>query len=378
MIDLNLDDNAPRPRTSTRDPDDLRRRLVTWLAARVPDPEVPVIDAPTTNGMSSETLLFDASWTEPAGRVTQAFAARLRPDPNAMPIFPVYDLTGQYRVMQLVAERTSVPVPRVRWMEPDDRALGSPFFVMDHVDGLVPPDIMPYTFGSWVTEGSPEEQTRLQRTSIQVLASLHALEAAPAELEFLAFDRPGDTALRRHVANQYAYYEWVVADGIRHPVIERAFRWLEDHWPQDEGPAVLSWGDSRIGNILYRDFEPVAVLDWEMAGLGPREIDLGWMIYMHRYFDDFVPDDLPGMPEFMRFDDAASTYEQLSGYEPRDLEFYANYAALRHAIVMARVIRRAVHFGESAMPEDPDDLIYHRGTLDDMIAGTYWPRVLGR
>jgi len=378
VIDLNLDEETARPRTSTRDPDDLRRRLVVWLGDRVPDPEIPALDAPTTNGMSSETLLFDATWTDPAGPVTQSFAARLQPDPAAMPVFPVYDLSAQHRVMELVRLRTGVPVPRVWWMEPDDNALGSPFFVMERVDGLVPPDVMPYTFGSWVTEGSAEEQARLQRSSIGVLAALHALEAPGDELAFLEFDVDGDTALRRHVANQYAYYDWVTADGIRHPVLERGFRWLEEHWPTHEGRAFVSWGDSRVGNILYRDFEPVAVLDWEMAALGPREIDLGWMIYMHRYFEDFVPDELSGLPQFMRLDDAAGTYEELSGHTPRDLEWYANYAALRHGIVMARVIRRAVHFGEAAMPDDPDDLIYHRGTIDDMVAGTYWPRVLAR
>ena len=59
-----------------------------------------------------------------------------------------------------------------------------------------------------------------------------------------------------------------------------------EHWPADEGPTVLSWGDSRIGNVMYRDFEPVAVLDWEMAGLGPREVDVGWFIYAHRVFEE--------------------------------------------------------------------------------------------
>jgi len=36
--------------------------------------------------------------------------------------------------------------------------------------------------------------------------------------------------------------------------------------------------------MLFRDFAPVAVLDWEMAGIAPREVDLGWMIYLHRVF----------------------------------------------------------------------------------------------
>ena len=50
----------------------------------------------------------------------------------------------------------------------------------------------------------------------------------------------------------------------------------------------MSWGDSRIGNVMYRDFEPVGVLDWEMAGVGPRELDVSWLAYAHRVFEDLA------------------------------------------------------------------------------------------
>ena len=124
-------------------------------------------------------------------------------------------------------------------------------------------------------------------------------------------------------------------------MIERAFGWLDANWPADEGDTVVSWGDSRIGNMMYRDFEPVAVLDWEMAGLGPREIDLGWMIFIHRFFQDLAEQfGMPGMPDFMRTSDVAATYEALSGDRCATCEWYILYAALRHAIVMFRITRR--------------------------------------
>jgi len=371
-----------RPRTSTRDRDVLHRGLVAWLGTKVADPEVSELVVPEGNGMSSETLLFDATWREPGGDgrpgpvVEQSCAARLSPDPAAVPVFPVYDLGRQFRVMGLVAERTDVPVPRTLWLEPDSAALGSPFFVMERVEGLVPPDIMPYPFGSWLSEASPADQRRLQDASVGVLAALHGADVGPDDVAFLELDRPGDSALRRHLAEQRSYYEWVVADGARSPLIERTFAWLEGHWPDDEGATVISWGDSRIGNIMYRDFEPVAVIDWEMVALGPREIDLGWMVYLHRFLDDIaVQAGLPGMPHFMRMDDAAATYEARSGHAPRHLDFYTMYAALRHAIVMSRVARRQVLFGEIDMPADPDDMIMHRPTLEEMLESRYWDRV---
>jgi aminoglycoside phosphotransferase (APT) family kinase protein len=128
--------------------------------------------------------------------------------------------------------------------------------------------------------------------------------------------------------------------------------------------------------MMFRDFEPVAVLDWEMAATGPREVDLAWMIYLHRFLDDLaVQLGLPGMPHFMRLEDVTAAYESFTGYRPKDLEFYTLYAALRHAIVMSRVAQRSVLFGEMEMPSDPDDMIMHRATVEKMLDGTYWSDV---
>ena len=362
-----------RPTVSTRDRHHLHRRLLGWFATKVPEPEISELVVPETNGMSSETLLFDASWSTDHGRVAQPCAARLRPDPANAPVFPVYDLERQYRVMALVAGHSTVPVPRTLWFEPDEGAIGSPFFVMERVQGIVPPDVMPYPFGSWLSEATPADQGRLQRGAVGVLAAIHDMAVETREVAFLELDRPGDTALRRHVADTRAYYEWVAGEGARSPLIERAFDWIDDHWPAHEGDTVVSWGDARIGNMMFRDFEPVAVLDWEMAALAPREVDLAWMIYLHRFLDDLaLALELPGMRHFMRRPDVASTYESLTGYAPRDLDFFTLYAALRHAVVMSRVAQRAVLFGEAEMPEDPDDMIMHRTTVEQMLEGTYW------
>src|ERR1700722_9254392 len=119
--DADAADAMSRPKTSTRDRDELHGRLVTWLATKVTDPEVSELVVPESNGMSSETLLFECTWRDDAAsasgaRVTQACAARLVPDPDAAPVFPVYDLERQFRVLRLVAERTDVPVPRPLWL----------------------------------------------------------------------------------------------------------------------------------------------------------------------------------------------------------------------------------------------------------------------
>jgi aminoglycoside phosphotransferase (APT) family kinase protein len=364
--------NSDRPQTSRRDYGLLRTQLETWLAARIPGAVVSDLVVPESNGMSSETVLFEV--TTPDNSTPRPLVARIAPDPDADPVFPVYDMERQFETMQMVEQHTDVPVPKVLWLESDTDVIGVPFFVMERVNGLVPPDVLPYTFGdNWLFDASLEEQQRLERHAVEMVAKLHRLSVdGPAS--FLSEAEPGESHLRRHVRGQRSYYDWVTEDGVRSLLIERGFEWLEEHWPDDDSGNTFSWGDARIGNMMFQDFVPSAVLDWEMAAIGPREIDLGWMIYLHRFFQDLVEDmELPGMPHILRRETVAGLYEEMTGYAPRDLDFYLAYAALRHAIVMFRVTRRAIHFGEAEMPEDPDHAILHHAHLTRMLDGVYWP-----
>ena len=360
---------------STRDPASLRSAIEGWLAGKLPvdaKPEVSDISSPSANGLSSETLLFDARWQEGSGSISGSFVARVEPDPDDCPVFPVYDLEAQFHLLEIISERCRVPVPAVRWLELDPVYLGAPFFVMERAEGRVPPDVMPYTFGGWLSEATPEERRMLQDTSVEVLAELHTIDASSPDLAFLEHDLPGETPLQRHFEYLRRYFQWARGER-RHPILEQAFDWIESHWPGEEGETVVSWGDSRIGNILYAGFEPSAVLDWEMAAKGPRELDLGWMIFLHCFFDEIARGaGLPGIPDFMQPADVAATYEALTGHAAGNLDFYQVYAALRHGIVMIRVHERRVHFGEAEWPEDADSVIFHRATLERMLEGSWW------
>ncbi|WP_274912018.1 phosphotransferase family protein [Streptomyces sp. WZ-12] len=372
---------TPRPRTTTRDPDALTGRLTAWLGTRLPGARATHTTVPASNGMSSETLLFDIDHPDPSSLQLPAptgpdgtlrCVLRLAADPAAYTVFPRYDMPRQYRTMRLVADHTDLPVPRTLWLEEDPAHLGAPFFVMTRATGRVPPDVMPYTYeGSWLHDATDAERDALAVASVAVLARLHD-QVPPESAAFLTTPGTGST-LARHVASQRAYYAWVV-DGLpRSPLIERGFAWLADHWPDDPDDPVLSWGDARIGNIVYDGFAPAAVLDWELAALGPRELDLGWMIYLHRFFQDLTEaSGQRGLPDFLRRDHVEDQYARLTGHRPRAMEFHTLYAALRHAVVMLRVAYRRVHFGECPVPDDPDGLILHRDTLEAMLAGRYW------
>ncbi|MGH9171457.1 MAG: phosphotransferase family protein [Acidimicrobiales bacterium] len=357
--------------SSTRDPEELRQALETWFRSDDPTARVTSLEVPEHTGMSSLSVMLDLagdSLPRP-----ERLVARLAPDTEAVPVFPSYDLEAQYLVLEHLGRSSAVPVPRLRKLELDPRHAGAPFFVMDRVEGLIPPDVMPYVFGSWLSEASRPDQRRLQDGALQALAAVHSVPLTAGLASRLAFEQPGATALHRHVASQRAYYEWCASDGVRASVLEDCFGWLEDNWPAPEAEATLSWGDARIGNMVFRDFQPVALLDWEMAGLAPPQVDLGWMVYLHRWFDDLaVTFGIEPMSHFMRLDDAVATYEAASGETVGDMVWYLFYAALRQGIVMFRIARRPIAFGQAAMPDDPNDLVMHRATLEAMLSGEYW------
>lgn len=320
------------------------------------------------NGMSSETVLFSVD----DGGAVEQYCARLAPKADVYPVFAEYDIAVQQQCMDLVRAHTDVPAPEVRWIELDPTALGTPFLVMRRIDGESPPDIPPYVFGGWVADATAEQRARLQRSSIEVLAKLHEITPANADLSFLARPERGDSPLDQQLGHERWYYEWA-REGVRYPLIEQTFEWLDAHRPP-EGEAVLDWGDARIGNMLYRDFAPVAVLDWEMATVGPREVDLAWMIFLHAFFADMAERfGMPGIPGFMQRGDCIATYESLTGHQVQALDWFEVFAALRFAIVSVRTSTRGIAYGQSEQPADPDDLIMFRNLLHDMVVtGTYW------
>ena len=174
--------------------------------------------------------------------------------------------------------------------------------------------------------------------------------------------------MRRQLADQAAYYDWA-REGLRVPLIERTFAWLDEHFPADEGAAGLCWGDARIGNILYDGFRAR-----RRARLG----DGGARAARGRPGVVRLPAHLlrgprrrlrrrPACPTSCALDDCAASYERQSGRTPRHLHWYTVYAALRYAIVSIRTTKRRVHFDGIEFPADPDDLIMHKDGLERLL-----------
>jgi aminoglycoside phosphotransferase (APT) family kinase protein len=370
-------DDVERLQRSSRDVTTLPAVMSKWLSTLLPGgavPQVTVESGVDSTGMSSETIILTARWRQDGQPIEQKLVARVAPTAEDVQVFPTYRLDHQFEVIRKVAELTDVPVPRVRWLETTGDVLGTPFFVMDYIDGVVPPDVMPYTFGgNWFADAPPEQQGKLQDASVEVLAKLHSIPNAEKTFAFLSRGQEGDTALRRHFDWVRSWYDFAVPDIGRSPLVERTFEWLENNWPDEVAARdpVLLWGDARVGNVLYRDFVPVAVLDWEMVTLGPRELDVAWMIYAHMVFQELAGlATLPGLPGVMREADVRDTYQRLTGAEIGDLRWFYVYSGVMWACVFMRTGARRVHFGEIEKPNDPnfaESLFYHAGLMKRLI-----------
>ena len=365
-------DEVSRLQRSTRDTSRLPEVMSRWLSTVLPGgavPDVTVESGVDANGMSSETIILTARWVQDGTPTEQRFVTRVAPTPQDVPVFPSYRLDHQFEVIRLVGELTDVPVPPVRWIEPTGEGLGAPFFLMDYIEGVVPPDVMPYTFGgNWLYDAPTESQRLLQDSTIEVLAKLHAIPNPTSTFGFLPSD--DRSALERHFAWVRSWYDFAVPDIGRSPLLERTFEWLQANWSHEVAATepVLLWGDARIGNVLYSDFRPVAVLDWEMTTLGPRELDVAWLIFAHMVFQELAGlATLPGLPDVLREDDVRSEYRRLTGVELGDLHWFYAYSGVMWACVFMRTGARRVHFGEVEKPDDVESLFYHAALMKRLI-----------
>ena len=338
----------------SRDLAHTRRQLSTWLRDRLPHAEdltVSELTAPSM-GFSNETLLFDLTWRASNTQRVEPLVIRFKP---AMQIFPDYDLGRQYRVMQLLAP-TDIPVPRVRWQEADGAVLGSSFYVMDRVEGIVPPDQPSYHAADICTSMTPAQRAALWWHGLETMTRIHNLDWRAAGFDFLDAPQWGGTPLEQQLGYYRHFLTWA-ADGQPQPTCEPALAWLVQHQPRNE-PVALCWGDSRIGNMMFRDSRCVAVLDWEMVSLGNPEQDLAWWLFLDWHHSSGL--DIPRLEGFPSREETITRYEQLMRRRVEHFAYYEVFAAFRFAVVMIRVAHLAAAAGLPTPPNFATDNICTR------------------
>jgi aminoglycoside phosphotransferase (APT) family kinase protein len=331
------------------DPSAVRECLGAWLPGVLPgvtDVVVSDVKVNASNGMSSESVLLEAEWTVDGQRRRRGLVARVAPAGGGL--FDVYDLGREARVMSALAGATEVPVPRVIACETEGRVLGAPFLLLERAYGQVPSDDPPFTMAGWVLDLPEDQRGVLVDSALGVLAGIHTADWRGLDLGFLARPELGATALEQLWRRWESFYAWT-GRGHTSPTIDAAWEWLREHRPKHESAPVVSWGDARLGNLMFgADQKVTGVFDWEMAALGPHELDLGYFLFLNRVYTQGL-----GVPVPTGFPDRAATvtrYEELSGLEVSDLDFYEAFAGVVGAILLMRVGRMMIDLG--ALPPD--------------------------
>lgn len=327
-------------------------QLERWFAARHPDwtgVRITDIDIPRANGMSSETVLFTVTWTDASAAHEQALVARVAPTANGL--LPAYDLAYEQRVLAAVRASTAVPVPATYGVEPDSTVLGGPFLIMERLRGRVPTDDPPFTAAGWVTDLTAGEQASMYDNALVTMAGISV-----TEIPDLGPETVGHPAGGSSIAQQLDHYErlyaWTAA-GRAHPVLDQAIEWTRANLPTDWAPSGLSWGDARLGNMMFNDDLAVSgVLDWEMATIGEAELDLAWFLFLNRVYTEGMG--LPAPAGFPSRDQSLERYQELLGRPLVNFAFHEVFAAIRATIMMMRIGTMMIDAGllpiDAAMP----------------------------
>lgn len=295
--------------------------LAAFFRQAVPDLAGPVRLAPIGGGQSNPTYLLEVG-----GR---RMVLRKKP---AGPILPsAHAIEREFRVLEAL-EGTSVPAPRPILLCEDPDVLGTPFYLMEHLDGRV------FADGA-LPELAPEERRAAYLDMAWVLADLHSVD--PAAVGLADFGRPGDY-FQRQLARWSR--QWAAVEGVDIPDLDRLAAWLAENLPPDDGEVVIAHGDYRIGNLIYHPNEPrvIGVLDWELSTLGHPLADLGFAcMAWHTTPDEYggiAGLDMEGIPTMEEFVDAYMAEAPDVG-ELRP--FHIAFALFRFAVIFVGIGQRA-------------------------------------
>jgi aminoglycoside phosphotransferase (APT) family kinase protein len=200
------------------------------------------------------------------------------------------------------------------------------------VAGTVLPDTPSYVLAGELHDAAPAVQARVQRDFVDTLADVHTLDWAALGLGVLTPEP--ERGLAHDLDRAETYVQWST-DGDVPTVITDALAWARAHRPDREPPLSLIWGDPRLGNIVYGDnWSPRALLDWEMASIGPAELDLAWFVGLHEMSASGPGGDLPG---FVGHDDVLARWSARIGRPVIDYRVFEVLSLVRAESIFLRI-----------------------------------------
>jgi aminoglycoside phosphotransferase (APT) family kinase protein len=300
--------------------------LTKWLTDRLPELEPPFRFTRVGEGQSNLTFRLD----DAAGH-----AVVLRRPPLGEILASAHDMEREHRILSgLASAGARVPQPLAVCDDPD--VTGAPFYVMEHVDGLI------VTKVETAERLEPDARAAAARSLVQTLSELQAVDLDAAGLG--DFKRPESLAsrqLRRWTR------QWHASKTAELPVIEEVAELLAARMP-DELESVLVHGDYRLDNaVLSPAGDVLAVLDWELCSVGDPLADVGLMI---AYWNELgavagqagalFREPVTAVAGFPTGAELATEYARASGRDLADLDYWVAFAYWKVAIIVEGVYRR--------------------------------------
>jgi aminoglycoside phosphotransferase (APT) family kinase protein len=325
-----------------RELNDIRSGLLDWCAIHRPDVVehgIEELSHPAV-GMSNETVIVRCG-PGADGQPGPRFVVRI---PPIYATYPDHDFTAQAEVQNAVA-RLGVPTAEPT-VERDPKFLGSPFILMPFIDGDIPgPQSL---FDPWLTGVSEAQRRQSQHEMVRILADIGRLDWKSAGLDsILGNGLTLDGSLDAQLDWWERYLDWA-KNGHQLPRIVAVAQWCRDRRPPDGPPPSLVWGDPRFGNMVMDEQRRVrVVLDWELATIGPAELDLGWFLGLERVLLEFTGmEPLAGMAGL---DEMARDYQTALGRPLQDLAWHEIFAVFRALVINVRQSAIAQEAGERYM-----------------------------
>jgi aminoglycoside phosphotransferase (APT) family kinase protein len=263
----------------------------------------------------------------------------LRRPPAGTKAASAHDMAREHRI-QAGLRPVFPTVPRMVALCTDHAVLGSDFYVMERVEGVVPRATMPPEVGT-----DPALMRALGERFVDLLAELHGVDPTAAGLADLS---RGSGYVSRQVAGWSERYRRAKTWNV--PSFEHVMRWLDANQPADVGACVIH-NDFRLDNLVLDRDDPLrvrAVLDWELATIGDPLMDLGSSLAYWVQADDGLagrlfrrqPSHLPGMPTRAQI---VARYGERTGVATDAWAFYEVFGLFRLAVIAQQIYYRYHH-----------------------------------
>jgi aminoglycoside phosphotransferase (APT) family kinase protein len=300
--------------------------LWRYLQQQLDDFSLPARLRQFQGGQSNPTYLIETP--------QRKFVLRKKPPGKLLP--SAHLIEREYRILRALPE-AAVPVPRARVLCEDPSIIGTPFYVMDHVEGRVISNVS-------LPNVTPAERRAIYTDYARVGAKLHAVDYKACGLS--DFGKP-----EGYLARQLDRWskQYLASKTEENADMDQLMAWLGAHLPANDETAIVH-GDYRIGNTILHPTEPriVAVLDWELATLGHPLSDLAYACMFYRMppsdrgsggLDgiDIAALGIPDEQEFLELYCKFSRRERIA-----DWPFFLAFAYFRMAAITQGVYSRAL------------------------------------